>query len=61
MISNGGLVEMQILRKFDHYEVYVGGEFLCSADTITEAAKELEAHLEEVRKTEKWMEEFTNG
>lgn len=25
-----------------HYEVYINGEFYCSADNMTEAAKEIE-------------------
>lgn len=31
-----------ILRVREHFEVYINGEFLCSADTYTEAAKEIE-------------------
>lgn len=27
-----------ISKKDDHYEVYINGEFYCSADTIEEAA-----------------------
>lgn len=51
-------MEMAITRKHDHYEVYVGGMFICSADTVTEAAKELESYLAERRKTEEWMANF---
>ena len=28
-------------KKDDHYEVYINGEFYCSADTIEEAANEI--------------------
>lgn len=34
--------EIKITKVMDHYEVYVGNEFLCSADTMLEAVKELE-------------------
>lgn len=36
--------EMHYEIKFvhGHFEVYANGEFICSADTITEAAKEIE-------------------
>ena len=30
-----------ISKKDDHYEVYINGEFYCSADTIEEAANEI--------------------
>ena len=30
-----------INKKDDHYEVYINGEFYCSADTIEEAANEI--------------------
>lgn len=36
-MSNG-----KIIRKHDHYEVYVNGKFYCSTDTLTEAAEELD-------------------
>ena len=32
----------KIIHVQDHYEVYINGEFYCSADTVTEAAKEIE-------------------
>lgn len=38
-------VETQIVRKHDHYEVYVDGVFVCSADTVVEEAKELDDYL----------------
>lgn len=31
-----------IIHVNDHYEVYIDGKFYCSADTVTEAAKEIE-------------------
>lgn len=52
------MTESQIINKFGHYEVYVDGEFMCSADTLAEAARELEEVLEERRRTELWMENF---
>lgn len=33
----------EIKQSHGHYEVYINGEFYCSADTATEAAKEVEA------------------
>lgn len=30
-----------ISKKDDHYEVYINGEFYCSADTIEEAVNEI--------------------
>ena len=58
MSKTAGYIDTQILRKFDKYEVYVDGEFICSADTVIEAAVEVEKHFEEMRKTIKMMEEF---
>lgn len=34
--------ETKIVHVKDHYEVYINGEFYCSADTVVEAAKEIE-------------------
>lgn len=34
-----------INKKDDHYEVYINGEFYCSADSMSEAANELEEYL----------------
>lgn len=36
--------EIKIIPTNGHYEVYINEEFYCSADTIIEAAKELEKH-----------------
>ena len=52
MNKNGGYIETRITRKGDHYEVYADGEFICSADTMTEAVQELESYLGERRKFE---------
>lgn len=51
-------IETQIVRKGSHYEVYIDGVFVCSADTAVEAAKELDSYLDERRKTEEWMANF---
>lgn len=42
-------METRIVRKGGHYEVYVDGSFVCSADTAVEAAHELDEYLEERR------------
>lgn len=34
--------DFNIVHVNDHYEVYINGKFYCSADTITEAVKEIE-------------------
>ena len=33
--------EVRIVPNNGHYEVYIDGEFYCSAETVIEAAKEL--------------------
>lgn len=34
--------DINIIPVHDHYEVYIDGEFYCSADSVVEAAKEIE-------------------
>lgn len=36
----------RIERVDEHYEVLINGRFYCSADTVMEAAKEIEAYKE---------------
>lgn len=36
----------EIINKNGHYEVYIGGQFYCAADSMTEAAKELDAYID---------------
>lgn len=38
----------KIVHNQDHYEVYINGKFYCSADTITEAAREIEEYEREM-------------
>ena len=38
--------EFKIIPVREHYEVYRNGKFFCSADTITEAAREIEKEKE---------------
>ena len=33
-----------IINRAGHYEVYINGDFYCSADTIIEATKEIEKY-----------------
>lgn len=40
-------MNFEIIPVKEHYEVYLNGEFFCSADTESEAAKEIEEHLRE--------------
>lgn len=42
-------MKVNITRKNGHYEVYVNGEFVCSADTATEAAREADEYVERIR------------
>lgn len=35
--------EYKVVRVREHYEVYKNEEFYCSADTLVEAAQEIEA------------------
>ena len=37
-------LEYQIYQRHGHYEIYINGKFFCSTDTMTEAAKEIEAY-----------------
>ena len=32
----------KIIPKYGHYEVHINGKFYCSADTFSEAVKEVE-------------------
>ena len=34
---------IKIKHVYGHYEVFINGEFYCSADSLTEATKEVEA------------------
>lgn len=36
-----GICEVQIKQVSGHWEVHINGEFFCSADSYTEAVKEL--------------------
>ena len=38
--------EYRISLKDNHYELYINGIFYCSADSMSEAANELEEYLE---------------
>lgn len=38
--------EYRISLKDNHYELHINGIFYCSADSISEAANELEEYLE---------------
>lgn len=44
-------MDWSIIKRMDHYEVLVDGEFYCSADTATEAALELELLMDEEAET----------
>ena len=41
------MTNYKIINKNGHYEAYVNGKFYCSADTVIEAARELESMVEE--------------
>ena len=36
----------KIVHVQDHYEVYINDRFYCSADTLSEAAQEIESYKE---------------
>lgn len=38
----------EIVSNRGHYDVYIDGKFYCSADTMREAAKEVEEYFETV-------------
>lgn len=40
-------MDIKIIAVKEHYEVYLDGEFFCSADNAIEAAKEIEEYLRE--------------
>ena len=42
--------EYRISLKDNHYELYINGIFYCSADSMSEAANELEEYLERSEK-----------
>jgi hypothetical protein len=44
--------EYQIIKKNEHYEVYIDGLFYCSTDTIAEAVAEVEKVGERATKKE---------
>lgn len=37
-------MDFVILPKFGHYEVYLNGEFFCTADSYSEAEREIEEY-----------------
>ena len=39
------LEQYEIIANRGHYEVYLGQEFICSADTYAEAEREIEKEL----------------
>lgn len=40
-----------IIKKQGHYEVYVNGQFHCSADDMGEAVEEIEVYLKGIDET----------
>lgn len=42
-------MNVDITRRGDHYELYINGEFVCSADTAMEAAREADEYMEKIR------------
>lgn len=38
-------METNIVHKDGHYEAYINGVFVCSADTMTEAIREVKEYL----------------
>lgn len=48
-MNEENVMKYEFVHKYDHYEVYVNGVFVCSADTAVEAAKELEEYMSRER------------
>lgn len=42
-------MDIRVVHNAGHYDVYVDGDFLCSADTYSEAFEEVEKWLEKRR------------
>lgn len=42
-----GDLNYNIKHEHDHYSVYIEGQFYCSADTLVEAATDVEKYIEE--------------
>ena len=42
-------MKVDITRKNGHYEGYIDGRFVCSGDTVTEVARELDEEIERIR------------
>ena len=36
-----------IVRSYDHYTIYINNKFYCTADTISEATKEVEEYIKD--------------
>ena len=41
-------MKVEVRRTFDHYTVYIDGEFYCTAENRREADEEIKAYMEEV-------------
>lgn len=39
-------MEVKIMPKQEHYEVHIGGQFFCSADTLSEAQQEINQYTQ---------------
>ena len=42
-------LKIDIVPKNGHYEGYINGQFVCSGDTATEVATELDVEIEKLR------------
>lgn len=42
-------MEIRVVHNAGHYEVYVDGDFICSADSYSEASDEIKKYLENRR------------
>lgn len=38
-------MDYEVIERYGHFEVYVNGEFFCSADRMSEAVQEVESNL----------------
>lgn len=58
-------MNFSIVKNKEHYDVYINDRFYCSADTVSEAVKEIEdiknLELYEIKEIKDFLEKPVNG